>query len=129
MVRVIGVAQPTGIVCPLKDTEWAERPIGEIGELEAVRVDCDELYPYDRGSIFYVAKNRNGVPESCLSPKARSLIETEQGVLYVCRLIKGEKEYTVLHYSGGMPLKPNISLRWASRITWIKMPLKIREFV
>ena len=122
MVRVIGVAQATGLVRPADSAEWAERPMGEIGELEAVRVDCDELYPYDRDSIFYVAKNRDGVPESCLSPKARSLIETVQGDLYVCRLIRGEKEYTVLHYSGGMPLKQNVSLKWASRITWVKMP-------
>ena len=95
----------------------AERPMNALGEMEAVQVRGEDLHPYEEGTVLYVRKNRNGVPEACLRPKAISLVETSTGERYVCKLLEAPKGYHLLHLTTGRVLVEGVKIRWASRVT------------
>ena len=121
-IEVIGIAHGGGRVKRPPKVEYAERPPGALGEFEAVRIETDDLYPYDRGTILYVFKNRNGVPKDCLNPVARSLVETRAGRRRLCRIIEGANNYTLLHFSSGGPMLVDVPLAWGSRVLWARLP-------
>lgn len=126
-VIVVGFVEGGGRVVPPKaegrmGLMMAERPMGALGEMEAVQIRGSELHPYADGTVLYVEKNRAGVPDDCLRDDAISYCETTQGDRFLCKLLPAPKGFHLLHMTTGRPLMNGAQIRWASRVTWFKMP-------
>lgn len=126
-VIVVGYVEGGGrVVLPKAEGRMglmvAERPTSALGEMEAVQVRGGDLHPYEEGTILYVKKNRSGVPDACLNPRAVSFVELSSGERFVCKLLSAPRGHHLLHLTTGRILAENAKIRWASRVTHTMNP-------
>lgn len=124
-VAIVGYVGAGDEVYPVDDhalgagLDQAEPPPGEVGDIVAVIVRGDSMYPsYNDGDVIFYRRDESTPEESFLGREC--VVSASDGRMLLKRVIRGSRagRYTLVSHNAPEIVDANI--QWAAPVRWVK---------